>query len=299
MLFICIVLSVMFFGISVYLLLVKQDIRNIHRQLNEIIEMDTNTQLTTNTFDKDITALTKSINCSLQENRRIIIETNQREAKLKRILTNISHDLRTPLTSAAGYLQLLEKGRINEEQKRYMSIIHERLDALVLLTQKLFEFTRITESSTSLEVKKLDIAKILRNAAALFYSDFINKNFIVEIDIPDESIYISGDENTLERILNNIFQNTLEHGIREVQIQLTPDGEIRIGNHVRDIKEIEISHLFDRFYTADASRTGRNTGLGLAIIKDLIDRMNGQIDAKIENESLVFHLRFSCVSEKE
>jgi signal transduction histidine kinase len=257
---------------------IKRELRRMSRKLDEIVQSDTNALLTTDTADKDIAMLTIKINAMLESNRRGLREKDRAEAALKRAITNISHDLRTPLTSALGYLQMMESDG-------YIPVIRERLESLSVLMNSLFEFANVIEGNTVLNIQKVNISSSLRDALSDAYAELEAAAFTVDVDIPDEPVFCLCDKDALRRVLQNLLKNVCVHGRETLRVRLTDDA-IEIANKADDIDILDTERIFDRFYTADASRTSQNTGLGLAIAKELITRMNGRIVANINERYL-------------
>jgi len=284
---VCGVLTVLIITLLIKIFGFKSDIRQLADRLENILQIETNTLLTTQSFDDDITALIKNINGSLVKNRRDSVTIQRIEADLKRAILNISHDLRTPLTSAKGYLQMLE-GTV--EQARYLEIIQGRLDSLSVLMDNLFAFSRALEEKVSLE--KINLSNILRDAVLESYVELERKGFVVESSVPDVPVYCIGDEDAIRRVLQNLISNAYTHGKEYLKVELT-GNTIKIYNKADGLKDLDISRIFDRFYTADAARTHKRTGLGLAIAKELVVKMNWEISAAVENDMLVVHSTFA------
>ena len=267
---------------------IKNDIKQLNKQLETIIKSDTNMRLTTETFDKDITELCNNVNAVLDERRRVAVESERSNTELKRAITNISHDLRTPLTSAIGYLQMAkESGDL-----QHLNIIEERLKSLTTLMNALFEYTKIIEGRVEYNSEKLNLCNILRDILSQFYGDFTAKGFEVKIDIPDEPIYAICDKSAVERVVQNLVKNALKHGFG--QFELTANThELMFCNRVKDIVHLDVDKMFERFYTADLSRSSGNTGLGLAIARELAVGMGWRIMAETEGEVLVVRVVFA------
>ena len=266
--------------------LIKRDLRRMCRKLNDIIDSDTNARLTTDTFDKDIAALAGSINAMLERNRRDLFEKVRAETELKRAVTNISHDLRTPLTSASGYLQMLESGDLDSETRaRYLEIIKGRLETLSALMNSLFEFSRVIEGSIEFTIEQVNVCNVLRDTLSESYTEFENNGFTVDIKIPDTPEMYLCDEDAFRRVLQNLIKNVYVHGRDYLSVRLD-DGVIEITNKADGLVGLDTDGIFERFYTADASRTSKNTGIGLAIAKELTTRMGGHIAASVENDEL-------------
>ena len=278
-------LALMLAAALVRLTRVKRDIRHMGRRLHELTQTDTNTLLTTNTFDKDITALAESANALLSKSRRDYIETQRIEADLKRAIANISHDLRTPLTSAKGYLQMLD-GLVEpgeKDAKRYMAIIQGRLETLAYLMDNLFAFSRALEEK--IVTTHVNVCNVLRDVLSDSYAELENKGFAVESSIPDTPVYRRCNEDALKRVLQNLFKNAYVHGKEYLRVELQ-DNTISIANKADGLEDIDITQIFDRFYTADAARTKKRTGLGLAIAKELVEKMGGSITARLDGDMM-------------
>jgi len=267
----------------------KSDIRQVSNRLGDIIVSDTNAQLTTITTDKDMAALAKNANVMLAKSRKDFYAARRTEADLKRAITNISHDLRTPLTSAKGYLQMLEGGTA-DNPARYLKIVQGRLETLTALMDNLFALSKAMEGT--LTIRKVNIGNTLRDVLSDSYVELENKGFTVESLIPDTPIYALCDEDALKRVLQNLIKNAYVHGKDYLRVELK-DTIIEITNKADGLKDLDISSIFDRFYTADAARTDKRTGLGLAIAKELTEKMDGSITATQTDNMLTVRLSLS------
>ncbi|MCL2367707.1 MAG: HAMP domain-containing histidine kinase, partial [Oscillospiraceae bacterium] len=223
-------------------------------------------------------------------NRKDHFEAQRTEAELKRAITNISHDLRTPLTAARGYLQMLESPDIDAETRsRYLEVIRGRLDNLTVLMSDLFEFARIIEGNTTFDIQQVNIGNALRDALSEAYGELERKGFTMVVDIPNAPNTCLCDPDALRRVLQNLLKNVCIHGKEYLRIRLA-EGKIEISNKADGLNKIDVAHMFERFYTSDASRNNKNTGLGLAIAKELTERMGGQLLASKENDVLVMQI---------
>ena len=268
----------------------KRELRRLRRQLGRIVEIDTNTGLTTTTSDKDVAELAASINTVLERNRRTLFEKNSAEAALKRAVTNISHDLRTPLTSALGYLQMLEAGGLDEKtQARYLKTIKGRLESLSSLMNSLFEFARVIEGNTELDIRRINICNILRDTLSASYKELEAKGFTLDVEIPDKPESRLCDEDGLRRVIQNLIKNAYTHGRDHISVKVD-EGVIKIANKADGLEELDTDRIFERFYTTDTSRTSKNTGLGLAIAKELTENMGGAISASTEGEYFIIQV---------
>ena len=286
----CGLLTVALIAAVCKLVLMKNDIRQLGNKLSGIVHTDTNARLITRTFDKSVSALIQSINAMLKKNRKDHFEAQRTEAELKRAITNISHDLRTPLTAARGYLQMLESPDIDAETRsRYLEVIRGRLDNLTVLMSDLFEFARIIEGNTTFDIQQVNIGNALRDALSEAYGELERKGFTMVVDIPNAPNTCLCDPDALRRVLQNLLKNVCIHGKEYLRIRLA-EGKIEISNKADGLNKIDVAHMFERFYTSDASRNNKNTGLGLAIAKELTERMGGQLLASKENDVLVMQI---------
>jgi len=281
----CAIFGIGFVAVLIKLLLLKKDLRKMDKKLSGITQADTNAKITTITFDKDVSDLSQSINNMLRKSRQDYFEVQRTEAALKRAITNISHDLRTPLTSAKGYLQMAEnKGLDEEAMLRYLAIIRGRLDSLTVLMDSLFAFSRAVEGDVSLQ--RVNIGNMLRDTLVSSYAELESKGFIVESDISDMPVYCICDEDALKRVVQNLVANAIVHGNSYLRVGLS-GGIIEIANKTDALHQIDIHNIFERFYTADTSRTNKRTGLGLAIAKELTEKMGGSIYATKDRDMLI------------
>jgi len=272
----------------------KKDLREIHRLSSDIIQTDTNMQLTTATFDKDVTALCQGINNLLQKSRQDYFNVQRTQAILKQGITNISHDLRTPLTSAKGYLQMIENKKIDEETRlRYLTTIRERLDALTILMDNLFAFSRAVEGGITL--RRINVGNVLRDTLVNHFIEIENKGMTVESEITDTPLYGMYDEDALKRVITNLITNAITHGKEYMRVALS-DGVIEIANKADDLQHLDIDNIFERFYTADTSRSNKRTGLGLAIAKELIEKMGSTISVEKKEDLFVTRIKIQSLN---
>lgn len=298
MLIVIIVLISLLLVISIiYSLILKKDIDEINETLTQICKSNTNLQLTTSSFNKDIVKFTQTVNGILEKQKRIQRKNEKANDELRRTITNMSHDLRTPLTSIMGYIQMMSSDKTPEFKKtEYIRIIESRLNVLSTLMDELFEFTQIVEGHTSFSMDKVNICNPLMDVISTFYDDFIAKQIIPQIDIPNNAVYAYCDVSALKRIAQNLLRNALVHGSGDFRIIVQMEEPVIIfENSVADINNLDIERLFERFYTSDASRTKKNTGLGLAIAKELVERMNGEITAHVKDNFLQIRIKLRSV----
>ena len=292
MIWIIIILVIILILCITRILRMKQDIKSMSYSLKNIKESDTNQQLTTATFYKDICNLSITMNEILEKQRQIHITNENSNREFRQAITNISHDLKTPLTSAIGYIQMIQSDGINEDKKiKYLQIIENRLKSLSNLTNELLEYSRIIEGKVPMNLEQINMNNLLRDIISTFYDQLIEYNYEVRLNIPDEALYFMGDIASFERIFANLIQNVLKFGTQIFDLSLDQEKRvISFRNKIADIQGFEVEFLFDRFYTADQSRNSKSTGLGLAIVKELIISMGGTISSYTEKDFLIIEI---------
>lgn len=288
MILIVIILSIALLLSLIYIFRLKKDIFFINKSLQTIKKSDTNIRLTTITFDKDICDLALNVNDVLNKQQKLVVESEKASYVFRQGMTNISHDLRTPLTSAIGYIQMLKSNNVTESKKlEYVDIIEDRLKSLTALIKELFEYTQIVEGKIPLNIEKVNVCNVLLDEVSSFYEDFSQKGFQVEVDIPNTSVFAICDVYLLRRIFQNLIKNVLVHGTEYFELIVrSTERTIVFRNKVVDLEKVEVDRLFERFYTADASRSSKRTGLGLAITRELVLQLGGDIKAYIEEDIL-------------
>jgi signal transduction histidine kinase len=223
----------------------------------------------------------------------------EKEKLIAETYTNLSHDIRTPLTSLDGYFELLEDCTDREEQKRYLGIIHERIKSLNSMLEELFTFTKLKNESYHLKLEPVCLNRILKETVFSYYDEWIKLEIVPKIRIADSPMYIRGNKQGLERVIQNVIKNGLDHGEKQISIALEEENgcaKLRIGNQTAHPEQINIEHVFERFYKADEARSRTSTGLGLSIAQEMVKRMDGEIAATLEGDEFVIRIRFPVIT---
>ena len=273
--------------IFIKLLSYKKQIRDITTQIKEFKDRKTNKKINIEISDKNMDELTFEINEYLELYKRNEQEKVMFENTLKQGIANMSHDLRTPLTSIIGYLKLLEKDEINKEEA--LAILKNKTNKLNVLINDFFELASIESEDYELDITKVNLTNIVRDEILSLYEAFQSKGFEPKINISDTPVFIMGDKDSLERIIDNLLSNTLKYAEKDIEINLGEcNGKaiLKISNQCTSIDEGEVAHIFDRFYMADQVRKGQSVGLGLSIVKSLMEKMNGVIISKLEDSRI-------------
>jgi signal transduction histidine kinase len=276
--------------------ILRRNIINISNQLNEINVTKTNSKLLISSSDKQLRKLVLAINKSLDEKKKTESEYKRMELELRQAIANISHDLRTPLTSIMGYMQLIEANNLSDDEKKeYIDIVKKRSQSLQILISSFYDLSRLEAKEYKFELKSLNISNLVCDIMASFYKDFLDKGIEPTINIDEKVIAVIADENAVRRVVFNLVQNMLRYGKGLISISLTQHkGYVStiFSNDAPDLSEEDVSHLFERFFTADRTRTGKSTGLGLAITKQLVEQMGHIISAKQLDGKLFIEIKW-------
>ena len=276
----------------------QRQVKDICRQLAFLMKHDSNMLIHREFGLGGIGMLSDRLNDLLELRRKEKRYYQEKETLIADTYTNLSHDIRTPLTSLDGYFQLMETCENVEEQRRYLNIIHERIHSLNEMLEELFMFTKLKNESYRLELTSCCINRILKETVFSYYDDWVRREIQPDIQITEEQLYIDGNKQGLSRIIQNVIKNGLDHGEKKICIGLKREQDqavLRISNQVLASEQIDIEHVFDRFYKADAARSKTSTGLGLSIAREFVRRMNGEIGAKIEKNEFIVEMSFPII----
>lgn len=237
--------------------------------------------------DRPVEELLAQINGLLEDRETETRQLREREESLRRQIANVSHDLRTPLTSILGYLQLLQGDTLDQEQReRYLQVVEGRARVLQELITAFYDLSRIEGGEYPLEIQPVDLRRRLEPLLASFYDDFQQAGFQVEVSLEDNLPPVLADPGAVTRVLTNLLSNALKHGSQSLSIRLEREGDCLVtafSNDAPHLTHEDLPRVFERFYTGDQMRTGQNTGLGLAIVKALAQRMGHTAFAQLEN----------------
>ena len=254
-----------------YLLVLRHSLREAAEELDEKLRTDTNTLISISSGDRAMQSLVTHINRQLQALRRERLRLHSGNAELTAAVTNVSHDLRTPLTALCGYLDLLEQEPQTEAAARYLTVIRERTDAMRALTEELFRYSVLTATADELHTEPVCLNDVLEQSLAGFYGALSARGITPSVQLPEEKVIRPLDAAALRRVL-------------------APDGKVTFSNRASALSRVEAARLFDRFYTVDSARG--STGLGLSIAKLLTEKLHGTISADYENETLRICIAF-------
>lgn len=268
----------------------KKAAREISAAFADRLQADTNTQIDISSRDKDMCRLASAINTQLRILRQEHLRYHQGDTELKNAVTNISHDLRTPLTAICGYLDMMEKTEISEQQARYLGIIKERTELMKQLTEELFRYSVIVSDNEKTETETLLINQVLEDSIMGYYAVLTEKGIHPDVNITDKQITAELNKEYLSRIFSNLLNNAVKYSDGDLDIILSDTGEITFSNTAKGLSAVDAEQLFDRFYTVEAAH--HSTGLGLSIARTLVRRMGGTITAEYADSRLKIKIKF-------
>lgn len=286
-------LGIIIIALCVKIYLMKKSAREISKEFSDRLQTDTNTLIGISSNDKDMRKLADSINRQLKILRREHLRYTQGDTELKNAITNISHDLRTPLTAICGYLDMMKKTNDRENIERYLTIMTERTEFMKQLTEELFRYSVIISEDDTGEMEEVFINQVLAESISSFYPVLTNKGITPQIQMTDKRIVRTVNKSNLSRVFSNLLNNAVKYSNGDLTITLSDSGEIKFANTAKELSSVQVEQLFDRFYTVEAARN--STGLGLSIARALVERMGGKIYAEYDNNilSIIITLYYS------
>lgn len=285
------------------LLALKKEMNNMIAQLRKYNNRQTDKKIDLSLFDKNLeqlgTEVNKLMDLYVDENRK----RTRFEKELKQMIANMSHDLRTPLTSITGYIQMAEKENIPpEERGELLAIAKSRAKRLESLLNEFFELSVIESNDYLLKSEGINLRNVTIEVLMSFYDRFQEKGMEPVLSITDEDVFIYGDTSAAARVMENLFANAIKHSEGKIQISLQEqNGTVRlmVKNDASSLTDEDVRRMFDRFYMADQSRTGKSTGLGLSIVKSLMEKMGGKVTAKLKDEQLSIICEWKSAATEE
>lgn len=283
------ILLMIVFALAAKVYFLRKSAKEITEAFHNRLTTDTNTLIGISSNDPYMRKLAAEINVQLRLLRKEHHRYSQGDLELKEAVTNISHDLRTPLTAINGYLGLLEQEKKSENVQRYLSQIQNRTEVLINLTEELFRYSIVT-SSQSLSCERMDLVRALEECLVSFYAVMKEKNIEPQIELPEDPVWMLLDTGAVNRIFSNIISNALKYSDGDLSVVMSADGTVTFSNTANNLNAVTVGRLFDRFYTVDSGRN--STGLGLSIAKVLTERMGGTIEANYTDDKLYIELSF-------
>ena len=281
LLFTCIILILKLYFI-------KKSIKEITVSLEEILNLKSNNLLTISSSDNDLKLLANKINVELKSLRKQRLQYENVDQSLKKNITNISHDIRTPLTAISGYIDMIKDSNDKSKTDKYVQIIQKRTNDLIALSDQLFVFSKSMDNNLKIEKGKYCINEILEEVLASYYGIFKEKNIVPKTEITKEKIYRNIDKNSIIRVIENIISNVIKYSDGDFKVILDKNGKIIFSNKSKSLDTTSVQKIFGRYFTVENAK--KSTGIGLSIAKELIELNNGTINAKYIRGYLIIEI---------
>ncbi len=278
-------------------LTLEQGLHNAARRMREQLADETTARLSLPCPSAGAEELLSCLNQLLELRQEERARYRRKEQELRRQIANVSHDLRTPLTSILGYLQLLEGDGLSPERKaEYLAVIEGRARTLQTFIAAFYDLSRIEGGELPLEREQVDLRRALSDQLAASYGQIEEAGLDMEVELADGLPPVWADSGAAARIFSNLLTNALRHGKDALSVRLYRAGNVIVSafsNRAEGLTAEDAAHVFERFYTADKMRTGQSTGLGLAIVKALAERMGHTAAARWEDGVFTIEVRWS------
>lgn len=290
MVFMVIILLVVTLFVAVRIYALKKEVKKLTLQLHQYNLRQTNQKLEMALFDRDLEELgmevNKLIDLYIAEQQKRIRFANEQ----KQLIANMSHDLRTPLTSTIGYLQMAQNEHMtSKERVELLNIAVRQARRLETLLNDFFELSLIESADYHLSREQVHLNSLVIEVLIRFYDRFQEKGMEPAVHIPEQAIFIVANESAVIRVVENLLANAITHADGNIVINLEERDEtvrLTVTNDAFSLTETDVQHMFDRFYMADKARSGKSTGLGLSIVKSLMKKMDGTITGRLNNGQL-------------
>lgn len=300
------ILLIVCLALLFYIGAVKKELKNFKEELKLTQKRDYNRQLRVSLFDKDLTALASQMNQNLDYQKKLKQRSEDAEGRWKQSVSDIAHDLRTPLTVVRGNLQLLSKEEgLTEKQRSYANVCMDKTDALKHMVDDFFELSVLESDTTPVDTNLLDVTSFLVQFIVDHETIIREHGLQPDIQLPERSVMIWANEELLVRMLGNLLGNVLKHAKDTFRISMTtiadngnPMCEIIFANQLNN-EDLDETQLFIRAYQGNRARSAEGAGLGLYIVKLLADKQRAEVFARKEENELQIGIRFPMKQEKE
>lgn len=281
-----IILVIIIILLNTYLFLIKRDLKRISRDIKILNSRESNNIIHSEIPFRELDNLISEINAMIRKVKSQSTYFERKNRQLKKMMTNISHDLRTPLTSAFGYVDiLLSKEEIN---KKELYIIEERLKRLEKLIDSFFLFSKFILQDKEIVKEEVNLLAVIEESIANYYDDYTKEGRKIILENSILKFRIESNKEMLIRVFDNLINNAFKHSKGDLLIKVENIDKFRV-EFINELlyPDLDVEHIFDEFYTVDIARTKGNTGLGLAITKEFINSLGGFIYAKKDKGKLI------------
>lgn len=289
-----IILGLLYLTLLFYLISIKKQIGNVANELKANRQASYNKQIRVQLFDRDLTELVKECNYNLDYQTDLKRRATHQEQTTRQSISDIAHDLRTPLTVVKGNLQLIKnEPMLTEKGQQYVQICQAKTEDLKYMIEDFFELSILESEDSTPELTAVNITTLLLNIILEHEILIREHNLTPVIDLPEKTLFVQGNIQFLERVFGNLFGNIFKYAKDQFSVSLLEETDyciVKFSNPVSNVKDIDVIHLFDRTYKADTSRHKTGTGLGLYIVKLLAEKQGASVLGDIEKNQLVISL---------
>jgi signal transduction histidine kinase len=281
-----VILSILVIFLTGYITILQLQLRGINHQLAKRLKEHTRQTVSIELINRELNVLAVNINKCLKAEENLRLESIREEKHFKGMITDISHDLRTPLTAIKGYQQLIEKGILTEDQRAKLLIAEKHTDELGRLIEHFFEYAYLVNAEPVLQIEKINLTNLTAECLAGSITAFEKNNLAVNFH-ETKPVFVLADKEMTIRIIENLIRNSIQHSESDIDVEISTskNAVISFKNFVENSSEIDVKKLFDRFYSSDKARI-RTSGLGLSIVKLLAENMGGCAEAELKNGNL-------------
>jgi hypothetical protein len=285
------------------IVLLRRGFDELTENIEDQVKGETQIPITLTTTDPHALKTAEALNRELANLRNERNEYQDGNRKVTQAVTEISHDIRTPLTAINSYLDLMKDETDEELKAQYLERIKSRTLSLSELADELFKYSTSADASKypvmseAVSAEPIDICRTLEECMLSFYAAFKKKGIEPEIEIPEEPVYVICDRKSANRIFENIISNAIKYADESLDVKLTHDGCATFSNPAPDLTPVSAAKLFDRYYTVNEGSA--STGLGFSIARELIDRNGGSIESSLAEGILSIIVHFKMPEKAE
>jgi signal transduction histidine kinase len=281
--------SVVIILLCIKICILKKSAREISAQFSDRLKDDTNNLIYISSSDRDMRHLAENLNDELKDMRKKQLQYEYGNTELKNAITNVSHDIRTPLTAIAGNLYMIGKTDDISEIRSYVNAIEERTETMKQLTEELLRYSIIISDENKPQTEDIFVNQLLAESISSFYPVLTEKGITPSIHLTDARIVRNVNRSELARVFSNLLNNAVKYSDGDLEITLSDTGKITFSNTAKELSTVEVEQLFDRFYTVETAH--HSTGLGLSIARTLVERMGGTITADYNDGRLTIIIK--------
>jgi len=285
-----ILLTIFCLGLVFWMLRMKKQLRSIKEELEATRDKSYNRQLQVDLFDRDLTDMTAELNRNLDYQKQLKVETEKAEKAIRQSVSDIAHDLRTPLTVVKGNLQMLRmEESLSEKGKQYVEVCAQKADEIREMADDFFQLSLLESDLEAVELKRMDLTEALLQFLTAREALIRTNHMEPEVIFPQKSIFVLADEKLLDRMLGNLLNNVFRHAKGDrflIRLEEKEEAVITFANEVEAPESLHLESLFERTYRGDKARSGNGAGLGLYIVKLLAGKQKATVSAAIIENNL-------------